>query len=256
MTVTGARAPAAGWPVRSASASMLARARARAAGITGPAGAGRVETPVPGIGLVLHTLPRPAGTRAPRPAPIPVPDIRRCAHVRLDVRVTAPPMVALARAEAHGRPYPQSPAGPGRLPAPVLRTVFAGAGRAVAERAQVTRELYEHGAGHGRRVEEPARPGAVPVRGGRPAPSGRSGGRPGSALTLAAPARPVPASIPADPYTAPADTSARDRAETGYGRRQAAPALTSADLPRLVDGVVREIDRRVLARHERRGWSR
>ncbi|MFI6985606.1 hypothetical protein ACIBSV_44580 [Embleya sp. NPDC050154] len=255
MTVTGARASAAGWPVRSASASMLAGVRARVGGITGPAGAGRVETRVPGIGLVLHTLPRPAGTRPPRQAPVPVPDIRRCAHVRLDVRVTAPPMVALARTETPG-PYSPSSAGPGRLPAPVLRTVFAGAGRAVGERAWVTRELYERGAGRGRRVEEPARPGAVLGSGGWPAPPGRSGGRPGSALTLVVPTRPTPASTSAESYTAPAHTSARGRAETGYGRPQAAPALTSADLPLLVDGVVREIDRRVRARQERRGWSR
>lgn len=255
MTVTGARASAAGWPVRPASASMLAGVRARVAGITGPGGAGRAETRVPGIGLVLHTLPRPAGIRAPRPAPVPVPDIRRCTHVRLDVRVTAPPMVALARADTPG-PYSPSFAGPARLPAPVLRTVFAGVGRAVAERARVTRELYERGAGRGRRVEEPARPGAVPDRGGRPAPPSRFGGRPGSALTLAVPARPAPVSTSAESYTAPADTSVRGRAGPGYGRPQAAPALTSADLPRLVDGVVREIDRRVLARQERRGWSR
>ncbi|WP_331771654.1 hypothetical protein OG948_49610 (plasmid) [Embleya sp. NBC_00888] len=255
MTVTGVRASAAGWPVRSASAAMLAGVRARVAGITGHGRAGRVETRVPGIGLVLHTLPRPAGTRAPRPASVHIPDIRRCAHVRLDVRVTAPPMVALARAETPG-PYSPSSAGPGRLPAPVLRTVFAGAGRALAERARVTRELYVRGAGRGRRVEEPARAGAWPGRGGRPAPQGRSGGRPGSALTWAVPTRPAPASTSAESYTAPADTSARGRAEPGYGHPQAAPALTSADLPRLVDGVVREIDRRVLARQERRGWSR
>ncbi|MEV4937441.1 hypothetical protein [Streptomyces zaomyceticus] len=32
-----------------------------------------------------------------------------------------------------------------------------------------------------------------------------------------------------------------------------AAALTAADVPRLVDRVVREIDRRLVARHERRG---
>lgn len=234
---------------------MLAGVRARAEGITGPGGAGRVEIRTPGIGLVLHTPPRPLAPRAPRPAPAYAQDIRRCAHVRLDVRVTAPPMVALVRDRTPGPHAPPS-GGPGRLPAPVLRTVFAGAGRAVTERARATRELYEHGAGHGRRIEEPGRPGAVPGHGMRTGPPARSGGGPRSTQTLAAPARPAPVPAPAEPHTAPADTSARGQGDAGYGRPATAPALTAADLPRLVDGVVREIDRRVLARQERRGWSR
>ncbi|MYS85053.1 hypothetical protein [Embleya scabrispora] len=254
MDVTRVRVPAVGWPVRSASASMLAGLRSRAEALVGGRAAGRVEAGLPGIGLVLHTPPRPVPPRAPRSASGSAPDIRRCAHVRLDVRVSVPRMVALAGAPSGGSSGSPS-AGPGRLPAPVLRTAFAGPGRAVAERGRVTRELYEHGAGHGRRIEEAGRPGATP-RDARPAaPPGRAGG-PRGGLTLTLPGRPAPVSTAAERRPAPAEASVRGRVEPAHGHGATAPALTSADLPRLVDGVVREIDRRVLARRERRGWSR
>ncbi|MEU0938144.1 hypothetical protein [Embleya sp. NPDC005971] len=254
MIVTAAPAPSAGWPVRSASAAMLAGVRSRAEGIAGHRAAGRVEPWSPGVGLVLHLPPRPALGRAPRPTPGVAPDIRRCAHVRLDVRVSVPRMVALGGPQPGGS-FGAPAAGSGRLPAPVLRTAFAGPGRAVAERARVTRELYEHGVDHGRRIEEPGRPGATPRAGGSAAPPGRSRG-PRGGLTLALPGRPAPTPTPAERQPAPADPSVRARGDQAYGPGAPAPALTSADLPRLVDGVVREIDRRVLARRERRGWSR
>ncbi|MFF7245666.1 hypothetical protein ACFZBU_17370 [Embleya sp. NPDC008237] len=254
MTLTGARAPSTRWPVRSAAASMLAGIRARAEAIAGRRAAGRDEARLPGIALVLHTPPRPVPQRAPRPASVPAPDIRRCAHVRLDVRVSVPRMIALAGPPGGGWSG-SPPGGSGRLPAPVLRTAFAGTGRAVAERARVTRELYEQGAGHGRRIEEPGHPGA-PARAGAPAAlPGRIGG-PRGGLTFVLPGRPLSAPDAAERRPAPADGSVRGRSEPTSAHGTAAPALTSADLPRLVDGVVREIDRRVLARRERRGWSR
>ncbi|WP_424638597.1 hypothetical protein [Embleya sp. AB8] len=254
MTVTGVPTPVAAWPVRSAAAAMLAGVRARAEG-GGRCAAGRVEPWMPRVGLVLHTLPRAIGSRAPRTAPTRVFDIRRSARVRLDVRVSVPRMVAPTRVETVG-PGGPAPTGGGPL-VPVLRTGFLGPGRAAAERARATRELAERGAGHGRRIEDAGRPGAAV--GTRP-PAGAPGyaaPHPRAPLTFAAPARPAPA--PTAPGHPPGFVDAAPRDRTGPpspGHAATRDALTSADLPRLVDGVVREIDRRVLARQERRGWSR
>ncbi|MGW9208918.1 hypothetical protein ACWGR4_18275 [Embleya sp. NPDC055664] len=254
MIVTGARPPSAGWPVRAAASSMLAAVRARVEPGAGRGRATRVEGRVSGAAFVLRVAPR-----APKPPRLRaisgrVADIRRCAHVRLDVRVSLPPMVALTRVERVDAGAAAGLGAVGGLPVPVLRTGSAAAGCAVVERARVTRELYERGAGHGRRIEEPGGRPTATSRGARPGPPGAASfARPPTALTFAAAARPAPdAAVPGYP----ADPIARDRTAQPPRAAPAVSALTSADLPRLVDGVVREIDRRVLARQERRGWSR
>ncbi|WP_143658246.1 hypothetical protein [Embleya scabrispora] len=255
MIVTGARPPSAGWPVRTAASSMLAAVRARVEPGGGRNLGTRVEGRVSGGAFVLRVTPR--APKAPKSQAISsrVVDLRRCAHVRLDVRVSLPPMVALTRVERVDSGGADGFGAVGGPPVPVLRTGSAAVGRGVAERARATRQLYERGAGHGRRIEEPGGRPAPTSRGARPDPSGAAPyTRPRSALTFAAPAPPAPAPATAPGY--PADPIARDRAAQPYRAAPAATALTSADLPRLVDGVVREIDRRVLARQERRGWSR
>ncbi|GCD96706.1 hypothetical protein EHYA_04393 [Embleya hyalina] len=232
---------------------MLAAVRARVEPGAARDRAKRVEGRVSGAAFVLRVAPRAPRPPKAREIPVRVADVRRCAHVRLDVRVSLPPMVALTRVERVDAGGVAGSGVVGGPPVPVLRTGSAGGG--VVERARATRRLYERGAGHGRRIEEP---------GGRPTPTSRGAGpttpgaapyaRPRSVLTFAAPARPEPAPAAAPGYSA--DPIARDRAARPDRAAPAAPALTSADLPRLVDGVVREIDRRVLARQERRGWSR
>ncbi|MFE5329189.1 hypothetical protein ACFRCG_22660 [Embleya sp. NPDC056575] len=256
MIVTGARPPSAGWPVRAAASSMLAAVRARVEPGAGRDRATRVEGRVPGAVFVLRVAPRAPKPPGPRTISGRVADIRRCAHVRLDVRVSLPPMMALTRVERVDAGAAAGFGAVGGLPVPVLRTGSAAAGRAVVERARATRELYERGAGHGRRIEEPGGRTTPTSRGARPGPPGAaSSARSLTALTFAASARPEPA--PAAAVAGyPADAIARDRTAQPSRAAPAASALTSADLPRLVDGVVREIDRRVLARQERRGWSR
>ncbi|MFI1581362.1 hypothetical protein [Embleya sp. NPDC020630] len=256
MIITGARPPSAGWPVRAAASSMLAAVRARVEPGAGRERATRVEGRVSGAAFVLRVAPR-----APKPAkPGAISgrsaDIRRCAHVRLDVRVSLPPMVALTRVERVDAGGSAGFGAVGGLPVPVLRTGSAAAGRVVVERARAARELYERGAGHGRRIEEPDGRATPTSRGARPgSPGAVSFARPPTVLTFAAPARPAPDPAAAVPGY-PADPITRDRTAQPSRAAPPASALTSADLPRLVDGVVREIDRRVLARQERRGWSR
>lgn len=73
---------------------------------------------------------------------------------------------------------------------------------------------------------------------------------------------------PTAPTSGPsADRSPRDRTATDYPRpgtpqgtgyfpqAPGAVALTDADVPRVVDHVVRELDRRLVATRERRGWT-
>ena len=73
---------------------------------------------------------------------------------------------------------------------------------------------------------------------------------------------PFPVIINYDPYRS-ADarmktTASRpwpSRPETGAPSAPGATPLTAADLPVVIDQVVRDIDRRVIAARERRGWT-
>ncbi|HSA50427.1 MAG TPA: hypothetical protein VLH10_09990 [Yinghuangia sp.] len=121
--------------------------------------------------------------------------------------------------------------------------------------AQGAQALHERGAAHGRRVE-----------GHRPTPpTGPGGGhellyrKEGFEPPIVLAPRTAPSSYTAPP--GPADPARSqgtvEPAPRGAFPAPGVPAGTGAvDLPHLVDRVVREIDRRVVARRERRGWSR
>jgi hypothetical protein len=172
--------------------------------------------------VVAPGRPRPAGAR-PRPA-----------RARAQERSTAsdPPLVLAAdtarlaeRVRHHAR---WEGSAPPPLPAAVAVASSAATGAAAPGR--------------------PVPPATAPPGGERPAIVLRRPPAQGPAMAAAAP---VEAARPA-----PETPSERSRLTPGPGggRAGAAP-LTAADLPVVVDRVVREIDRRVVAARERRGWT-
>jgi len=103
-----------------------------------------------------------------------------------------------------------------------------------------------------------ALPPAAPVL-GTPAARASRGALPPVELVHRLPSAPAPGAVtsrPADARVNGTDFPAGTRwAGPGGPARTGATPLTAADVPGVVDQVVREIDRRVVAARERRGWT-
>lgn len=243
MTLAATRAAAFADGVRRR-ARVLSPARPGGHGLRRPRRA-RGVTPVE---RVLRAGPRSVRAGAPRGA-------------RIEVRVSLAFRFARVRATERAAAREQAPTPPPQVlrAEPGLRAgggrVFALPGRPDATGRPPARE--ERAVASDARVSRPVAPAPLVLR---------HAGAPGAPLRTEAPAAPAPRSAPpvlalvhrAAPAPAPGTTPTTPPAAGATGGGQALtplPPLTAADLPRVVERVVGEIDRRVTAARERRGWT-
>lgn len=242
-----------------AAAGAAVRLRARLAATTT---GGRIELPVPPLAARLLAL------RAPR---VPAPVIwARQTELRLRpvtivgpggapppaaAVLTAPALTLAPQPAAASAPAPGTATGapgPATVPAPPPMRLVR---ETLRERIERT---VERALARGRRDEPAAPPAAAPAAASTP--RRRESAPPSAAvfprLALAAPAAQLAAAIARAPVAAPAEP----RERPPWAARPVSDASPHASLaharemPRLVDAIVGELDRRERAQRERAGW--